>query len=303
MQRVFLARAIVNEPELLLLDEPTAGVDARGRAEFLDLLAGVAARDDVAVVLVTHNAAAAHRLADRVVYPRRPDPCLGQARRKSSPARLGRAGLRRPRPRLAGGPALRGRVMGEILDALFSPLGQHFVRRALAAGVALSIAGAHRNRPRRPPTDGPFLYAGVPAVSFPPRVLAQRAGRPVIQLDGRDLAMTSARAGALEGVIRVPEGTRFSGWAIDEEASLPAREVVILANGRLIGRARPSAPRRDLAKTNERLLSSGWSIVVPANGSLHGRIRLFAVMADGTARELNYLQPYPFATGSGGSTP
>ena len=67
-QRVFLARAIVNDPALLLLDEPTAGVDARGRGEFLDLLAGVAARDDVAAVLVTHNAAAARRLADRVVY-------------------------------------------------------------------------------------------------------------------------------------------------------------------------------------------------------------------------------------------
>ena len=68
LQRVFLARAIVNDPALLLLDEPTAGVDARGRSEFLDLLATVAARDDVAAVLVTHNAAAARRLADRVVY-------------------------------------------------------------------------------------------------------------------------------------------------------------------------------------------------------------------------------------------
>jgi len=68
MQRVFLARAVVNEPELLLLDEPTAGVDARGRAEFLDLLAGIAAREDLAAVLVTHNEAAVRRLADRVVY-------------------------------------------------------------------------------------------------------------------------------------------------------------------------------------------------------------------------------------------
>jgi zinc transport system ATP-binding protein len=68
MQRVFLARAIVTEPEVLLLDEPTAGVDARGRAEFLDLLAGIAARDDLAAVLVTHSQAAVRRLADRVVY-------------------------------------------------------------------------------------------------------------------------------------------------------------------------------------------------------------------------------------------
>ena len=67
-QRVFLARALVNEPALLLLDEPTAGVDARGRAEFLDLLAEVKARGSLAAVLVTHNLEAVRRLAQRVVY-------------------------------------------------------------------------------------------------------------------------------------------------------------------------------------------------------------------------------------------
>jgi zinc transport system ATP-binding protein len=83
LQRVFLARALANEPELLLLDEPTAGVDARGRAEFLELLAGLAAGrggpggrgapgpaadGELAVVLVTHSAGAVRRLARRAVY-------------------------------------------------------------------------------------------------------------------------------------------------------------------------------------------------------------------------------------------
>lgn len=68
LQRVFLARALANEPELLLLDEPTAGVDVRGRAEFQDLLARLAADAALAVVLVTHSAGAVRRLAHRAVY-------------------------------------------------------------------------------------------------------------------------------------------------------------------------------------------------------------------------------------------
>ncbi|HEX8966456.1 MAG TPA: ABC transporter ATP-binding protein, partial [Chloroflexota bacterium] len=60
-QRVFLARALVREPRLLLLDEPTTGVDIKTRHEVLHLLAELN-HDGVTVVLTTHdlNSVAAH---------------------------------------------------------------------------------------------------------------------------------------------------------------------------------------------------------------------------------------------------
>jgi len=60
-QRVFLARAMIAEPLLLLLDEPTSGVDIRTRDEVLHLLADLNAQG-VTIVLTTHelNSVAAH---------------------------------------------------------------------------------------------------------------------------------------------------------------------------------------------------------------------------------------------------
>jgi ABC-type Mn2+/Zn2+ transport system ATPase subunit len=67
-QRVFLARALVTNPSLLILDEPTAGVDVKGRGELLDLLAEIARSGEVAALLVTHNLAAVARCAQRIIY-------------------------------------------------------------------------------------------------------------------------------------------------------------------------------------------------------------------------------------------
>jgi len=67
-QRVFLARALVTEPKLIILDEPTAGVDARGRAELLRLLSNLSRSDELAAILVTHNLAAVAQTAERIVY-------------------------------------------------------------------------------------------------------------------------------------------------------------------------------------------------------------------------------------------
>ena len=53
-QRVFLARALIRRPDLLLLDEPTSGVDVRTRQEILDLLAELNL-DGVGILLTTHD--------------------------------------------------------------------------------------------------------------------------------------------------------------------------------------------------------------------------------------------------------
>jgi ABC-type Mn2+/Zn2+ transport system ATPase subunit len=53
-QRVFIARALFGRPELLLLDEPTSGVDLRTRHEVLHLLGDLNA-DGLAIVLTTHD--------------------------------------------------------------------------------------------------------------------------------------------------------------------------------------------------------------------------------------------------------
>jgi zinc transport system ATP-binding protein len=67
-QRAFLARALIHDPVLVILDEPTAGVDVRGRAELLELLAEISRSDELAAILVTHNLAAIVKTAERVVY-------------------------------------------------------------------------------------------------------------------------------------------------------------------------------------------------------------------------------------------
>lgn len=67
-QRVYLARALVTEPVLLLLDEPTAGVDASGQQALITLVGTLAAQWQTAVLLVTHHLASVIHLADRAIY-------------------------------------------------------------------------------------------------------------------------------------------------------------------------------------------------------------------------------------------
>jgi zinc transport system ATP-binding protein len=66
-QRAFIARAFAGEPELLVLDEPIAGVDAESQRRFRDSLVHLIRQHGAGVLLVSHELAAVADVIDRVV--------------------------------------------------------------------------------------------------------------------------------------------------------------------------------------------------------------------------------------------
>jgi ABC-2 type transport system ATP-binding protein len=65
-QKVALARALLTSPVLLLLDEPTTGLDPRSKLEVQDFIRELRAEHDSTILLCTHDMAEAESLADRV---------------------------------------------------------------------------------------------------------------------------------------------------------------------------------------------------------------------------------------------
>ncbi|UCC41314.1 MAG: metal ABC transporter ATP-binding protein [Candidatus Aminicenantes bacterium] len=70
-QRIFIARAIVNQPEILFLDEPTTGVDAETQGHFYDMLDNLNKRERITIVLITHDFGVVNRHVTQVA-------CLNQ---------------------------------------------------------------------------------------------------------------------------------------------------------------------------------------------------------------------------------
>ncbi len=66
VQRVCIARALVAGPEILILDEPTVGIDEAGQQQFIALLQSLRERFGLTVILVSHDIRTVLSLADRV---------------------------------------------------------------------------------------------------------------------------------------------------------------------------------------------------------------------------------------------
>ncbi len=66
-QRVGIARAVMQDPDLVLADEPTSSLDPRTSVEIMELLAGLARDRGIPVLVNIHNVDLARRFADRIV--------------------------------------------------------------------------------------------------------------------------------------------------------------------------------------------------------------------------------------------
>lgn len=67
-QRVMLARAIVSEPDLLILDEPSAALDPETRERFFSLLDSQQKQRGITIILVTHDIGSMGRYATKLLY-------------------------------------------------------------------------------------------------------------------------------------------------------------------------------------------------------------------------------------------
>ncbi len=163
-QRLSLALAIVGRPEVVFLDEPTAGVDPEGRIAVRRVITDLRDRG-ACVVLTTHELPEAERLADEVVIMAR-----GQRRGTRHRRRAGRGGgrgrhpvrgSRRARPRRARyRPRCRGRH-GDRGAPRGVPRGRR--RHRHPAGAAGGVDERPRPAPHRAAGRAPLARGDLPA--------------------------------------------------------------------------------------------------------------------------------------------
>lgn len=169
-QRVALARALADEPRALLLDEPTAALDAGARVEVRTELTRHLAGLDIPTILVTHDPIEAMVMTDRLVVLEG-----GRVAQTGTPQEIAARPLTSYVARLLGLNLYAGRVLGDhvMIDA-----GGALVPRAIPAAervlvtIAPSAIAVHLRRPGE----------ASPRNVWPGRVVAVEPGRETVRL-------------------------------------------------------------------------------------------------------------------------
>jgi iron complex transport system ATP-binding protein len=68
LQKVCIARALVQEPKVLLLDEPTSSLDLKNQLDILEIIRRVVTEHEMAAVMTMHDLNLAFRFADRFLF-------------------------------------------------------------------------------------------------------------------------------------------------------------------------------------------------------------------------------------------
>lgn len=68
LQKVMLSRALAQQPELLLLDEPTSSLDPKNQYEVLSIIKNISKAKNIAVIIVIHDLNLALRYCDRFLF-------------------------------------------------------------------------------------------------------------------------------------------------------------------------------------------------------------------------------------------
>jgi ABC-2 type transport system ATP-binding protein len=161
-RRLEIARALVSDPQVLFLDEPTVGLDTRIRYELLDLVSGLRSRNEMTTLLTTHYLDEAERLCDRVAVVH-----TGAIVALDTPARLlARLGAEIIEVRVTGDPhaaLTRLRQHGLTSDDAFAvgatltiPLHEH-QSQAILDELAAAQLGTSSVAVRKPTLDDVYL--------------------------------------------------------------------------------------------------------------------------------------------------
>ena len=90
-KRVFIARALAQEPEVILLDEPTANLDIHHQIDFLDLILTLNHEKGLTIVMASHDMNIASEFCDRLILLQKGKIFKIGNPRRSSPGRISKA--------------------------------------------------------------------------------------------------------------------------------------------------------------------------------------------------------------------